>query len=158
MKIKKDPLRTLPAKEKLKHLDPLGIILILGATSCLFLALQWGGSSLPWHSSRIIGLLIGFVLLLLTFCVLQWWLAERATIPLRILNQRTVLYGALSLFFISLSSNIKLYYLPFYFQAVCGASALRSGVEFLALAVPQVVATVVAGGLATKTGHYVLLS
>ncbi|KAL8885538.1 MAG: hypothetical protein Q9192_006629 [Flavoplaca navasiana] len=51
----------------------------------------------------------------------------------------------------------KLYYLPFYFQAVRSASALRSGVDFLALAVPQVIATVLAGGLATKTGHYVLV-
>ena len=29
--------------------------------------------------------------------------------------------------------------------------------DFLALAVPQVIATVLAGGLATKTGHYVLV-
>ncbi|KAL9011752.1 MAG: hypothetical protein Q9180_009162 [Flavoplaca navasiana] len=40
---------------------------------------------------------------------------------------------------------------------VRSASALRSGVDFLALAVPQVIATVLAGGLATKTGHYFFL-
>jgi hypothetical protein len=99
-------MRNLSATEKLKHLDPLGIILLLGAVSCLSFALQWGGSSFSWHSSRIIGLLIGFGLLTITFGLLQWRLAEMATIPLRILRQRTVLFGALALFFISMSSNI----------------------------------------------------
>jgi uncharacterized membrane protein len=113
-------MRKLPTIEKLKRLDPLGIILLLGAVSCLFLALQWGGSRFLWNSSRIIGLLIGFGLLAILFCVLQWWLAEKATIPLRILRQRTVLYGALSLFFISMSSNIvslPLLTEPYHFSA-----------------------------------------
>ncbi len=106
LKSKKDPMRELPTTEKLKRLDPLGIILLLGAVSCLFLALQWGGSRFTWDSSKIIGLLIGSGLLSLLFCALQWWLAEKATIPVRILRNRTVLFGALSLFFISMSSNI----------------------------------------------------
>lgn len=106
LKAKKAPLRDLSAIDKLKRLDPLGIILLLGSVSCLFLALQWGGSSFPWDSGRIIGLLLGFGFLLAIFCCLQWWLGEKATIPVRILKYRTVLYGALSLFFISLSSNI----------------------------------------------------
>ena len=149
------------------------MVLLLGAVCCLFLALQWGGNNYSWHSSRVIGLLVGFCLLLVAFCVLQWWLADKATIPLRILRQRTVSYGALARFFISMSSNIvrlqfllsqcymqlmlvqKLYYLPFYFQAAQGLSVMDSGVRFLALAAPQVVATVMAGGLATQTGHYV---
>lgn len=105
LKMKKDPLRDLPAMEKLKSLDPLGIALLLGAVSCLFLALQWGGSRFPWSSSRIIGCMIGFGLLIITFGVLQWRLAEHATIPLRILKQRTVFFGAVALFFISMSSN-----------------------------------------------------
>ncbi|KAL8866857.1 MAG: hypothetical protein Q9174_006038 [Haloplaca sp. 1 TL-2023] len=140
--------------EKLKQLDLLGVILLLASVSCLFLALQWGGSDFPWSSGRIIGLMIGFGTLFIAFAVLQWQLQDKATIPLRIARQRTVLFGASALFLISMSSNIKLYYLPFYFQAVLSATALRSGVDFLALAVPQVVATVMAGGLATKTGHY----
>ncbi|CAF9937715.1 MAG: hypothetical protein HETSPECPRED_000625 [Heterodermia speciosa] len=150
-------IKDLPVLKKLKQLDPMGIIVFFGSISCLFLALQWGGSRYSWSSSKVIGLFVGFGTLSIVFGILQYCLGERATLPLRMLRDRTVVYGALSLFFISLSSNIKLYYLPFYFQAVQGGSALRSGVEFLALAVPQVVATVLAGGLATKSGHYVLL-
>ena len=91
--------------KKLKHLDPLGIILLLGAVSCLFLALQWGGDKYAWQSAKIIGLLVGFVLLITTFGGLQWWLVNAATIPPRLLRERTVSCGALALFLISMSSN-----------------------------------------------------
>ncbi|KAL8721385.1 MAG: hypothetical protein Q9225_001932 [Loekoesia sp. 1 TL-2023] len=79
LKIERNPMRSQSLRDKVEHLDPLGVILLLGG---------------------------------------------------------------------------KLYYLPFYFQAVLGGSALRSGVEFLPLSIPQVIATVIAGGLATQYGHY----
>lgn len=51
-----------------------------------------------------------------------------------------------------------MYYVPVYFQAAKSASALRSGVEFLLLAVPQVVVTVMPGSALApkkkkKTGY-----
>ncbi|KAL9075027.1 MAG: hypothetical protein Q9161_001958 [Pseudevernia consocians] len=47
------------------------------------------------------------------------------------------------------------YFLPFYFQAVQGASASESGVRFISLAISEMVAIVATGALVTKTGHYV---
>ena len=47
------------------------------------------------------------------------------------------------------------YYLPFYFQAVEGVSATQSGVRFIALAFPEVLAIVIMGAIVTKTGLYV---
>lgn len=47
------------------------------------------------------------------------------------------------------------YYLPFYFQAVKGVSATKSGIDFIALAIPEVIAILIAGAIANKTGHYV---
>ena len=105
-KVKKNQMRDMPAMEKLKTFDFAGIVLLLGAVSCLFLALQWGGNKFSWSSTRIICLLVGFGLLLIAFGLLQWRLKERATIPLRILRGRTVLFGSLALFSINMSSNI----------------------------------------------------
>lgn len=105
-KVKREPIRDLWLRKKVQQLDPFGVILLLGAVCCLFLALQWGGNNYSWCSSKVIGLLVGFCLLLVPFFVLQWWLAEKATIPARILRHRTLSYGALALFFISMSSNI----------------------------------------------------
>ena len=47
------------------------------------------------------------------------------------------------------------YYIPFYFQAAKGVSATISGIQFIPLAFPEVLAIVVAGAIVTKTGHYV---
>jgi Na+/melibiose symporter-like transporter len=44
--------------------------------------------------------------------------------------------------------------LPFYFQAVIGTTAIRSGVNYITLAVPQFLALLLSGALVTKYGHY----
>ena len=92
-------------RAKLDYLDPFGIMFICGAVTCLLLALQWGGTQHAWDSSRIVGLLVGFVLLFVIFCFIQYKLGERATIPPRLLIHRTILFGSLSSFFITMSNN-----------------------------------------------------
>ena len=72
----------LPWKQKLRQLDLLGATLLLGATSCLNLALQWGGISYPWSDSKVFGCLIGFGLLLITFLYLQFRGKEKLVPPL----------------------------------------------------------------------------
>lgn len=96
----------LSHREKLKQFDFLGAALIIGAVCCLLLALQWAGTTYPWRSSQVIGLLVGFFLLTIAFAGLQWKLGERGTIPPRIMCQRTVLFGCLFLFFMQTSAYI----------------------------------------------------
>ncbi|KAF2468048.1 MFS general substrate transporter [Lindgomyces ingoldianus] len=148
------PGRQLPLKTKLKRVDPIGMTLLLGFVSCLCIALQYGGNTDPWSSSRVVGLLVGFCLLKVLFWITQWRLGEHALIPVRFLRQRTVSFGSLFLFCENMSNYLKLYYLPFYFQAVLGTSAVRSGVNYIALAVPQFFALLLSGGLVTQFGHY----
>lgn len=105
-KDKEESVKMMTFKEKAKQFDFLGAVLLLGAVFCLFLALEWGGEKYPWKSSQVVGLWIGFGLLFLAFCLSQALLGDKATIPPRILKQRTILYGALALSFISMSSNI----------------------------------------------------
>ena len=49
----------------------------------------------------------------------------------------------------------KLFYLPFYFQSVRGDSAIKSGVQYIPLALSQLVGIMVSGGLTTRFGYYV---
>jgi hypothetical protein len=80
-------------------MDFLGTTVFLGALCCLILALQWGGQTLPWSSSKVIGLLVGFGILTIMFSYIQWKLGDKAIIPLRILRQRSMLAGSCFLFF-----------------------------------------------------------
>lgn len=157
--------------EQMKQLDPIGAATIIAAVCCLFLALQWGGHSKPWKSATIIGLFIGFGMLFFFFCFAQYKMGENATTPLRVLRQRSILFGALFLFSSAMSAyvvstpigckhiNAKYrqygYYLPIYFQSIKGSSPTKSGLQFMALALPQIFALILAGALTTKWGHYV---
>ena len=78
-------------------MDPLGIIILLGAVCSLLLVLQKGGTDWRWNSGKVIGLLLTSITLSVVFGVVQWKLGERATVPLRLLKDRTVLTGSLLL-------------------------------------------------------------
>ncbi|MCJ1397655.1 hypothetical protein MMC11_000851 [Xylographa trunciseda] len=54
-----------------------------------------------------------------------------------------------------MANYMEMYYLPFYFQAVLGNSAIRSGVNFIALAFPELLGIMISGALTTRFGHYV---
>ncbi|KAH8649754.1 major facilitator superfamily domain-containing protein [Tricladium varicosporioides] len=150
-----DGERQLPIKEKLKFMDFFGTISFVGAICCLLLALQWGGETEPWNSPKIICLFVGSFLLLLAFSYTQWKRGETAIIPLRVLRQRSVLNGALFLFFLGMASIVYAYYMPIYFQSIQGVSATESGIRFIALVAPQIIATIIVGGIISKFGYYV---
>lgn len=133
-------------------MDPLGTALIMSALISIILALQYGGSAKPWNSSTVIGLLVGFVLMVVAFIILEMIQGERAMLPTRLLRHRNVWVNGAYGFFFAGSYFVPLYYLPIYFQGVKNVSPTGSGVRNLPLIIAFSVATVVSGGSITKTG------
>ena len=80
------------------------------AVICLMLALQWGGTEYAWNSSRIIGLFVGFGVMILIFIFIQWKRGDKATLPLSVLKQRTVASAGLFMFFSGASIFVLIYY------------------------------------------------
>ncbi|KAF2806678.1 efflux pump antibiotic resistance protein [Mytilinidion resinicola] len=154
VRLSNDALRKMPVLVRLRRIDWIGTVLFTGAFTCLFLALQWGGQIKPWKSPEVIGLIVGFALLLGVFVWTQKLMGERSLIPLRLLKQRTVLFGSMYLLLMYLALSVYLYYIPIYFQAIRGTSATNSGVRIIALDVSRVVFVVIAAALVTKWGHY----
>ncbi|KAJ7580957.1 major facilitator superfamily domain-containing protein [Mycena floridula] len=146
--------RTLSLKEKMSQIDILGAALLVGGIICLLLALQWGGSVHPWKSSKIWGLFLGFGLLIIAFIVVQVRRGHLATIPLPILKQRTVLVSSLFTMFFGMALYIHIFYLPFYFQAIKGTSAVGSGIRSIPYLVSITLSSIVIGGVITVTGNY----
>lgn len=150
-----DTTRELPLSQKLRRLDAVGTVLFLGLITSLLLVITWGGQQYAWNDSRIIGLFVGFGLLLLTFCYWNWKQGERALIPLRVLRKRSICMGAITLFAYGIILYVYGYYLPIFFQSVQGATTTDSGVRYIALVVPQILALVLTGAIVTKWGYYV---
>lgn len=72
-----DPVKaSLP--EKVLQMDLPGTVIILGAVVCYLFAFQWGGTSKPWNSADVIGTLVGFAVLAVVFCIVEWRSGSKA--------------------------------------------------------------------------------
>ncbi|CAE7009902.1 hypothetical protein CFE70_001807 [Pyrenophora teres f. teres 0-1] len=144
----------LPVKERLKNIDIAGAVFLICAIVCLLLTLQWGGFTYAWSNSKVWGTLLGFGLLIIIFIIIQLRQGERATIPVRVFTQRTVLVSCLYSTLLSMALYTHIFYLPFYFQAIKGTTAEQSGIRTIAYLVSITCSSIVIGGLITVVGWY----
>ncbi|KAI8156044.1 putative efflux pump gsfJ [Colletotrichum sp. SAR 10_70] len=152
------PPQAVPQKasalEKFLQMDLIGTSLIMGGTIAFLLALQWGGSTHPWNSSTIIGLFVGFGLIIVAFIILEWYQGERSMIAPRLIKDRTIYISSAYAFFFAGSYFVLVYYLPIYFQSVDNATPTESGVRNLPIIIAVTIATIASGISISATGIY----
>ncbi|KAF2114410.1 major facilitator superfamily protein [Lophiotrema nucula] len=140
--------------DKLRRLDPIGTIILVPGLVCLVLALQYGANKYTWSDARVIALLVVGCILLLCFGGVQVYLKDEATVPTRIFTQRSIFLG----FFISLCVGSVLvnvpFYLPIWFQAIKGVSAVDAGIRLLPYFMGSVITVISCGIIISKTGYY----
>ncbi|KAK8101379.1 hypothetical protein PG999_011753 [Apiospora kogelbergensis] len=139
---------------RVREFDLLGAVLMIAAMTCLLLALQWGGKQYTWSDGRIIGLLVGCGLLLVVFVAWQFRLGEKATLPPRIMRQRTVAAASVFVVMFGGSAVLFMFYLPIFFQSIRGSSAIMSGIQMLPMLLGLVVASGIVGALVSYFGFY----
>lgn len=141
-----------PLKEKLLQMDLVGVALLMSAVISYILALQYGGTTHAWSSSTVIGLLVGFVAILVAFGAWEYFQKDRAMMPSRLLGNRTYLVASLFAFFFAGAYFLVIYYLPIYFQSIDGVSPTESGVRNLPLILSVTISTVASGIFISATG------
>ncbi|KAL1653390.1 hypothetical protein SLS61_003898 [Didymella pomorum] len=144
----------LPVRERLAHIDMAGAVFLICAIVSLLLALQWGGFTYAWSNSKVWGTLLGFVLIIIVFIVIQFYQGDKATIPVRVFKQRTILVSCVFSALLSMALYTHIFYLPFYFQAIKGTTAEESGIRTIAYLVSITVSSIVIGALITVVGWY----
>lgn len=87
-----------PMREVIRNFDLLGLVLYISALVCYLLALSWGGVTFKWSSSKVIGTLIGWVLLTILFIANEIWMGERALFVLRLMKNRDLSINCVYLF------------------------------------------------------------
>lgn len=135
-------------------LDWIGNLILLGAMAMLFLALQFSEERYSWSSARSIGLLCGFGVTTLIFVAWLIYRGESALIPPRIIKQRTVAASCGAAFLIYGAVLIHSYYLPVWFQAVKGTSAVTSGVNMVPYMAANALFSLIAGVFVSKNGLF----
>ncbi|KAF7546525.1 hypothetical protein G7Z17_g8368 [Cylindrodendrum hubeiense] len=152
---KPNPLKEMGIVSLLWNLDPIGFVLFVPSIICLLFTLQWGGTTYAWNSGQIIALFVVFGVTLIAFIVSQALLGEGGTVPPRIAKQRTIFASSLFTFCLAGTFFLLSYFIPIYFQAVKGKSALRSGIDCIPLILPNVIGILFAGFGTSKIGYYV---
>lgn len=142
-------------KEKLLQMDLLGTALMMGAIVSLLLAFQYGGQTLTWRSPTVIGLLVGFVIILAAFSLWTAFQGERSVVPPRLIRQRKVFVSGIFAFTLIGGYYLVLYSLPIYFQSVDNATATESGIKNIPLIISVSICTIVSGVLISTHGFTV---
>lgn len=96
---------------RIRQLDLIGTFIFIPAVICLLLALQWGGTKYPWNNSKIIGLFVGFGLMIAIFIGIQLWQGDRGTLPPRLFKNRNVLPAMLFAAFFGAGFFPMIYYI-----------------------------------------------
>ncbi|KAL7817655.1 MFS general substrate transporter [Trichoderma aethiopicum] len=139
---------------RILEIDILGTAIFIPAIVCLLLALQWGGAEYAWSNSRIIGLFVGFGLMIGIFIGIQLWKGDKGTLPPRMFKDRNVLCAMLFSLFFGAGFFPLIYYLSLYFQAIQGVSAVTAGIKILPLLLSSVFTSILTGGLISAIGYY----
>ncbi|KAK4500731.1 hypothetical protein PRZ48_008921 [Zasmidium cellare] len=143
-----------PILAGLAAIDWLGTLAITGATLLFLFGLEYGGITYPWSSATVICLLVFGIILAALFILIEWKAARYPVIPLRLFRTRTNSALLLAAFFHGLAFIGPLYFLPLFFQAVCGASPLLSGVYLLPTALSIGFSAIATGAYLGITGQY----
>ncbi|KAJ5587844.1 major facilitator superfamily domain-containing protein, partial [Penicillium hispanicum] len=146
---------TLPRNlgQAITFFDPIGFLLFCPTCIMVLLAIQWGGTSYPWNSATIIGLLCGAAATFVVFIAQEKYQGDKAMITPRIVKKSVPFFGFWIVLFQFGSLIILTYYLPLWFQVVKGASPIRSGVMLLPTITSQTFFTLVAGAIVSKSGY-----
>lgn len=142
-------------KNKLLRIDYLGNFILIASTCAMLIGLIMGGVVYPWSSARIIVPLVVGGCGWIFFHIHQnsRWCKE-PTMPARLFTNRTAAVGFLLVFLNSILTEWTSYFIPYYFQAVKGTSAVRAGINALPYNTFYIPGAMIAGMLLYQTGEY----
>ncbi|MDI3389871.1 MDR family MFS transporter [Streptomyces sp. B-S-A8] len=143
----------LPARRSAARADYLGAVLLTAGVTAAVLVTSWGGTEYAWGSATVLGLAAAGAVCLAAFALRQTRAAE-PLVPPRLFRDRNYPLMALIGFLTGFVLFGAALFLPFYQQAVQGASATASGLLLLPMPLAMTAVGVVAGRVITATGHY----
>ncbi len=145
------------ALHKRTTIDWLGSGALIASVVPLLIALSWGGTTYPWLSPEIVGLLGAAVLFGIAFLVIEAR-APEATIPLDLFRNRIFAASAIITFLTSMGMFGAILYVPLFVQAALGQTATNSGVILEPMMIGVIVVSIISGWLLSRTGRYKVLA
>ena len=140
--------------EHLRHqIDYLGAALLAGGLSAIVLFTSLGGTTWPWGSAQIVGLMVAGVMLIVGFLLVERRASE-PIVPLELFRNRIFVVTSAIGFIVGFALFGAVTYLPLYLQIVKGHSPSSSGLLLTPMMVGLLVTSVGSGQLITRFGRY----
>lgn len=136
--------------------DVPGAVAMAGATSCLVLALSWGGNTYAWDDPVIVGLFAGAAVLAAVFV----WVENRAenpVIPLRFFKNCNFCLATCAGLLIMVGMMGVTSYMPTYIQITRGHDAIVSGYLMVPMMLGTMLTSTASGFLAARMRRIKLL-
>jgi len=135
------------------RIDYLGAILLASLLTAVVLFTSLGGTTWPWSSPWIIGLMAASVLLLPLFVAVEQRAAE-PMLPMSLFRDHNFALTSATNFVIGLALFGAITYLPLYLQVTKATSPTRSGLELTPMMGGVLVTSIVSGQLISRFGRY----
>jgi EmrB/QacA subfamily drug resistance transporter len=136
-------------------IDYAGIALLAGAASCIVLVTSLGGSVWAWDSAGVLSLIIGFVVLVVGFILVEQRGREPVMPPRLFRNKVFVISSAIG-FVVGFAMFGAITFLPVYMQQVRGVSATESGLRLVPMMAGLLLTSLASGMIISRTGRYKL--
>ena len=136
-------------------IDYVGIALLAGAATCVVFVTSFAGSVWAWDSGQIVGAIIGFVILVVAFILVEQRVSE-PVMPPRLFRNRVFSTSSVIGFVVGFAMFGAITYLPLYMQRVQGASATESGLRLLPMMLGLLLTSLASGQIISRTGRYKL--
>jgi EmrB/QacA subfamily drug resistance transporter len=148
---------TLPAQapRRVHAIDYAGAALLAVTLSAITIVADLGGSSQPWSSPLIVGLIVTALVAMTLFAVVERHATE-PVLPPRLFGRRTFLVSTIAGLIVGFALFGSVTYLPVYLQVVKGVSPTRSGLQMVPMMLGMLVSSVISGQLISRTGRYKL--
>lgn len=151
----------VPMLQRLRKIDPLGIVLNMAAPALFGLAMTFSGPIWAWGSAESIAVWVVFGVVLIFWGVQQYFCIfttpEERAFPLHIMSRRDLIPLWLASACAGSSYAITLYYTPLYFAFTKGDAALDQTVKLLPFVLVFIVVVMMAGGTLPIHGRYNLI-
>lgn len=142
---------------RFKNMDLLGIAVIIASISLLIVGLDMGGTMAAWEAPATIACLCVGSVLVGVFIYIELRIARQPLVPMWIFKERNVVTSFLVTFLCATAMFSIIFYMPLYFSAVHGASAMKAGLYVLPFGLSLSVSSMISGHFMSRNSAHHLL-
>ncbi|KAJ2349072.1 hypothetical protein GGF43_004466 [Coemansia sp. RSA 2618] len=139
---------------KLKRIDYVGIVLLVGGLVAFLMGLTLPGSNKRWQSPEVITCLALGSAVLVAFFIVEWRFARDPVVPLRLFRVRNVASMMAASFFMGACLFTPVYYVPMFYNVVVNTTSTMAGLYMLPFVGGIMFTSIGSGFIVMRYGRY----